>query len=56
MNFNEIINRLKEPSTYAGLSALALLLGVSNEEFQTYSLAASGLFATVALFLKEKSS
>ena len=51
MNFvNWLIDRLKEPSTYAGLSGLALTLGVSSELYSAASAAiaaVAGLFAVV---------
>lgn len=53
MKLTTIINRLREPSTFASLAGLFLLLGVSYEEFETYSLALSGLFAFIGIFLKE---
>jgi len=53
MNWRNLIDRLKEPSTYAGLSGIALLIGVSSEEFQMYAGAAAGLFAFAAIILKE---
>jgi len=49
----QILERLSEPSTYAGLSVLAALFGVSTEEWQTYVMAVSGVFAVVAMLLRE---
>ena len=49
----QIIERLAEPSTYAGLSMLVALLGVGAEDWQTYSAALAGGFAVVAMLLKE---
>ena len=49
-----LINRLKEPSTYAGLSGLALLVfGVSPDQFQVYAGAAAGVFAFASIILAE---
>lgn len=48
-----ILDRLKEPSSYAGLSVLALLF-VTEEEWQIISTALASLFALAAMFLKEK--
>lgn len=49
-----LINRLKEPSTWASLAGLAVLAGVSMDQFNDYVLAVSGVFAFVGIFLKEK--
>ncbi len=49
-----IIDRLAEPSTYAGLAAVAVAVGVSTEQFQIYAAAAAGLFGFIAMFVKEK--
>jgi|LakMenEpi03Aug12_release.lakeMendotaPanAssembly.Ray.scaffolds.fasta_scaffold273644_3 hypothetical protein len=43
---NFVLNRLKEPSTYAGLSGLALALGVSSD---LYAAAASAIAAVAGL-------
>jgi len=48
-----LLRRLSEPSTYAGLAGLALLLGVSAEQFQDWANAAAGLFAFVSIVLGE---
>ena len=52
----QIIERLKEPSSYAALSGLALVAGVSAEEYQIFANLAAAAFAVVAFFLKEKAS
>lgn len=50
----KLINRLKEPSTYAGLSGMAVLgFGVSPEEFKIYAGALAGIFAFLAIIMKE---
>ena len=49
----KVIDRLKEPSTYAGLMGIALIAGVSMEQFEVWASAAAGVFAFVALILKE---
>ncbi len=50
----KLINRLKEPSTYAGLSGMAALgFGVAPEEFKIYAGALAGAFAFLAIILKE---
>lgn len=48
-----LVDRFKEPSTYAGLAAVAGLLGVTQPQFQEYALAASGFFAFLAIILRE---
>lgn len=52
----EILNRLKEPSTYAGLSILATVFGINAEEFVVWSNAIAGVFAVVAVVVSEKKS
>lgn len=51
-----VVNRLKEPSTYAGLAALlpALGLTVSPDKFGAISAALAAVFAAVAMFLPER--
>jgi hypothetical protein len=55
MNFvHWLLSRLKEPSTYAGFSALALAFGLSDAEWSAVSTAAAGLAGVAAVFLSEK--
>jgi len=55
MNFvNFVLNRLKEPSTYAGLSGLALALGVSGELYAAASAALAGIAGLIAVVLGER--
>jgi hypothetical protein len=49
-----LVSRLKEPSTYAGFSGIALALGLSAEEWSTIYTAIAGLAGVVAMFLAEK--
>lgn len=49
-----IISRLKEPSTYAGLSGLALALGISGELYNAAAAALAGLAGLVAVLLSDK--
>ncbi len=49
-----IIGRLREPSTYAGFSALALTVGLSAEEWQAVSTLVAALAGAVAVFVTEK--
>lgn len=53
---NALIERLKEPSTYAGLAGIALIVGINAEQFQEYVSAVAGVFAFVAMFMKEAKS
>jgi hypothetical protein len=49
-----LVSRLKEPSTYAGFSGIALAFGLSGEEWSTIYTAAAALAGVVAMFLSEK--
>lgn len=49
-----ILSRLKEPSTYAGLSGLAMALGISTHLYEAASLAIAGVAGLVAVLLAEK--
>tara|TARA_X000001382_G_C3026292_1_gene133280 strand:+ start:253 stop:420 length:168 start_codon:yes stop_codon:yes gene_type:complete len=51
-----ILDRLKEPSTYAGLAGIALAFGVSSDEWQTISTAVAGVAGLVSMLLKEKNN
>lgn len=51
---NFVLSRLKEPSTYAGLSGLALALGVSGELYSAASSAIAAVAALLAIILVEK--
>jgi hypothetical protein len=46
-----VLNRLKEPSTYAGLSPLFALLGVSTAQANGYIAAAAGVASVAAALL-----
>lgn len=48
-----VLNRMKEPSTYAGFSALALAFGLSDAQWAALSTAAAGLAGVAAVFLSE---
>lgn len=50
---SKLINRFKEPSTYAGLAGAAILLGASADEYTTYTNAAAGFFAFLAIIVAE---
>ena len=47
------LNRLKEPSTYAGLSGLALALGVSGDLYAAASSAIAAIAGLIAIVLAE---
>jgi hypothetical protein len=49
-----IVNRLKEPSTYAGVASLALALGLTDVQWEAISAAVAGLAGLAAVFLMEK--
>ena len=51
---NFVLARLKEPSTYAGLSGLALALGVSGELYSAASAALAAVAGLVAVVLGEQ--
>ena len=51
-----IIDRLKEPSTYAGLAGLTAAMGLGAEDWQTVSMALAGIAGVIAILLREKSS
>ena len=51
---NFVLSRLREPSTYAGLSALALALGVSGELYSAASAALAAVAGLVAVVLGEQ--
>lgn len=48
-----LVNRLKEPSTYAGFSGIALAFGLSGEEWSTVYTALAGLAGLVAMLLSD---
>jgi len=50
---NAIISRLEEPSSYAGLAAGAILLGLSQVEMPAWTHAAAGFFAVLAVVIGE---
>ena len=48
-----LVGRLKEPSTYAGFSGIAMALGLSAEEWSTVYTAVAALAGVAAMFLSE---
>ena len=51
---NWILSRLREPSTYAGLSGLAIALSFSEGEWVTISTAIAGVAGVIAMLLSER--
>lgn len=49
-----VIDRLKEPSTYAGFSGLALALGVSGELYQATAALLAAIAGLASIILAEK--
>lgn len=52
---NFILGRLKEPSTYAGLSGLAMALGISTHLYEAAAVAVAGVAGLIAVILSDKS-
>lgn len=50
----KFVARMQEPSTWAGLSALAMLLGVPSSTVDLTAKAAGAVLALGAVFLPEK--
>jgi len=48
-----LIDRLKEPSSWAGLAGIALLAGLSMDDFNLYVQAITGALAFMAIVMKE---
>ena len=49
-----VLNRLKEPSTYAGFAGLALAFGVSNELYGAASAVIAAAAGLISVILAEK--
>ena len=49
-----LLDRAKEPSTYAGLSGLALALGLSDTEWSAIGTAAAAVCGAVAIVIAER--
>ena len=47
------LNRVKEPSAWAGLAGLAVVLGVSSKQWSMISNAVSAVAAAIAIFVSE---
>ncbi|HEY0955907.1 MAG TPA: hypothetical protein VGE36_14180 [Roseateles sp.] len=53
MNIKSILNRLREPSTMAGLSVLGLLVGLPPGTVETVGQIVGGVAAVAAVVLPE---
>jgi hypothetical protein len=51
---NFVLTRLREPSTYAGLSGLALAVGISTDLYAAASSALAGVAGLIAVVLAER--
>lgn len=49
------LDRLKEPSTYAGLSGLMIAIGLSQDQWTVISTALAGVAGVIAMVLKDRS-
>ena len=47
------LNRAKEPSTWVGLAGLAVVFGVSAEQWSMISNAVAAVAAAIAMFVSE---
>lgn len=50
------LDRLREPSTYAGLAGLALAFGVSEPTWSAISTAVASVAALIAMLVGDKAS
>ena len=53
---NWLLLRAREPSTWAGLSGLALALGLTAAEWSAVGSALAAVFGAAAVFVKESGS
>jgi len=51
---NFALERLKEPSTYAGLSGIALAFGVSTDLYNAVAALVAGIAGLVSIVLAER--
>ncbi len=49
-----LLDRLKEPSTYAGLSGLMIAIGLSQDQWSIISTALAGVAGVLAMVLKDR--
>lgn len=52
--FNFVLNRLREPSTYAGLAGMAAALGVAQPLYQAISTVIMAIACLAAILLGEQ--
>ncbi len=52
--FNFVLNRLREPSTYAGLAGMAAALGVAEPLYQAVSAVIMAVAGLAAILLGEQ--
>ncbi len=50
---DNLIARLKEPSTYAGLGGMAVLAGINMTQFQDWATAVAGVFLFISIIVGE---
>lgn len=50
-----LMKRFSEPSTWAGLAGLAVVFGMSEADWETVSNTIAGVFAVLAIVLREGS-
>lgn len=48
---NYILKMLSQPSTYAGLSGIALSLGIAQPEYNVITAALAAIFGAIAFFV-----
>jgi hypothetical protein len=48
-----ILKRLSEPSTYAGLAGLAIIVGLNNDEIKLLGETLAGIFSFLAILMGE---
>jgi len=56
MNVQNIINRVREPSTWAGVAALGLIFGLPPGAVELLGQVVGGIAGLAAIFLPEKSA
>jgi hypothetical protein len=54
MNMHNIINRVREPSTWAGVAALGLIFGLPPGTVELLGQVVGGIAGLAAIFLPEK--
>ncbi|QDP65687.1 MAG: hypothetical protein GOVbin707_38 [Prokaryotic dsDNA virus sp.] len=48
-----LIRRFKEPSSYAGFSAIALTFGMSSELYNQIAIALAGICGVISMIMKD---